>query len=113
MTANDSKSYLRYLNKLVDGHNSSYHRSIGKKPIEADYSVFTKEIEMNLILYPRSTQDPKSSKNPWRIQSPRRKKDVRKTSNAKMAQDSKRTQDPSWTQDPIKTQDPTMTQTVN
>ena len=107
MTANDSKSYLRYLNKLVDEHNNSYHRSNGKKPIEADYSVLTKKIETNLILYHRSTQDPKSSKNPWRIQSPRRKKDVRKTSNAKMAQDSKRTQDPSWTQGPI------MTQTVN
>ena len=29
MTANDSKSYLRYLNKLVDECSNDYHRSIG------------------------------------------------------------------------------------
>ena len=31
MTANDSKSYLCYLNDLVYGYNSSYHDSIGTK----------------------------------------------------------------------------------
>ena len=34
MTANDSKSYLPYLNKLVDQYNNFYHHSINKKPIE-------------------------------------------------------------------------------
>ena len=32
MTANDSKSYLSYLNKFVDKYNT-YHHSINKKPI--------------------------------------------------------------------------------
>ena len=31
MTANDSKSYLPYLNKLVDQYNNTYHHSINKK----------------------------------------------------------------------------------
>ena len=31
MTANDSKSYLCYLNDLVDGYNSSYHDSTDKR----------------------------------------------------------------------------------
>ena len=34
MTANDSKSHLLYLNKLVDEYNNTYQRSIGKKPID-------------------------------------------------------------------------------
>ena len=37
MTANNSKSYLDYLNKLVDECSNTYHRSIGKNPIHADY----------------------------------------------------------------------------
>ena len=41
MTANDSKSYLPYLNKLVDHYNNTYHHSIDKKPINADYSALT------------------------------------------------------------------------
>ena len=45
VTANDSKSYLGYFNKLVDEYNYSYHSSIGKKPIRADYSALTEEIE--------------------------------------------------------------------
>ena len=45
MEANDSKPYLGYLNKLVDECNNTYHRSIGKKPINADYSALTEEIE--------------------------------------------------------------------
>ena len=72
MTANDSKSYLGYLNKLVDEYNNIYHRSVGKKPIEADYSASTTEIETNLTQDLRRTQDPKSTKNLWRIQFPRR-----------------------------------------
>ena len=43
MTANDSKSYLSCLNKLVDQYNNTYHHSIGKKRIHADYSVLTKK----------------------------------------------------------------------
>ena len=35
MTANNSKFYLSYLNKIVDEYNDAYHRSIGKKPIDA------------------------------------------------------------------------------
>ena len=30
MIANDSKSYLGYLNKLVDQQNNTYHSSLGK-----------------------------------------------------------------------------------
>ena len=47
MTANDSKSYLNYLNKLVDQYNNAYHQFINKKPINADYSTLTKKIESN------------------------------------------------------------------
>ena len=47
MTANDSKSYLSYLNKLVDQCNNTYHNSIGKEPISADYSALTENIETN------------------------------------------------------------------
>ena len=42
MTANNSKSYLGYLNKLVNDYNNNYHRSIGKRPIHTDYSPLTK-----------------------------------------------------------------------
>ena len=31
MTANDTKSYLHYLNELVDEYKNSYPHSIGKK----------------------------------------------------------------------------------
>ena len=48
MTANDSKSYLRYLNKLLDQYNNTYHHSINKKPISADYSALTENIETKL-----------------------------------------------------------------
>ena len=47
MTANDSKSYLNYLNKLIDEYSNTYHRSVGKKPIDADYSALTDKIESN------------------------------------------------------------------
>ena len=36
MTANDSKFYISYLNKLVDQYNNTYHHSIGEKLINAD-----------------------------------------------------------------------------
>ena len=48
MTANDSKYYMGYLNKLVDKYNNNYHRSIDKKPIDADYVALYEKIEINL-----------------------------------------------------------------
>ena len=39
--------YLGYLDKLVDEYNYTYHRSVGKKPIHANYSVLTEQIETN------------------------------------------------------------------
>ena len=47
MTANDIKSYISYLNKLLDQYNNTFNRSIGKKPIIADYSALTEKIETN------------------------------------------------------------------
>ena len=47
MTATDSKSYLGYLNRLVDKYNNIYHRSIGKKPVDTDYSALTEKIKTN------------------------------------------------------------------
>ena len=47
MTANDSKSYLPYLNKLVDQYNNTYYHSITEKPINPDYSALTQNIEIN------------------------------------------------------------------
>ena len=47
MTANGNKSYLPYLNKLIDQYNNTYHHSINIKPINADYSAFTEKIETN------------------------------------------------------------------
>ena len=47
MKTNDRKSYLSYLNKLVDQYNNTYHHSINKKAINADYCVFTEKIETN------------------------------------------------------------------
>ena len=44
MTANNSKSYLGYLNKLVDEYNNTYHRSIGQKHIE---TYLSEETETN------------------------------------------------------------------
>ena len=36
MRANDSKSYLPYLNKIVDQYSNTYHHSVIKKLINAD-----------------------------------------------------------------------------
>ena len=47
MTANYIKSYLLYLNKLAGQYNNTYDRSINKKPINADYSASTVNIESN------------------------------------------------------------------
>ena len=48
MTANDSKSYLNYLNELLVQQNNTYRHSINKNPINADYSTLTEKIETNL-----------------------------------------------------------------
>ena len=48
MTANNSKSYLACLNKLVDQYYNNYDYSINKKTIKADYFPLTEKIEMNL-----------------------------------------------------------------
>ena len=45
MTANNNKSYLSYLNKQVNEYINSYHHSVGKKPINTDYSALIKEVE--------------------------------------------------------------------
>ena len=47
MTANDSKSYLSYLNKLVDQYNNTYHHSPKDKTINANYFASTDQIETN------------------------------------------------------------------
>ena len=47
ITTNDSKIkfYLSYLNKLVDQYNKTYHHSVDRKYIDADFSALTEEIE--------------------------------------------------------------------
>ena len=47
MTAKDSKSYLSYLNKLINQCDNTYHHSINKKPINTDYSALTEKVETN------------------------------------------------------------------
>ena len=43
MTANDIKSYLPCLSKLVDLYDNTYHHSINKKMINAENSALTKK----------------------------------------------------------------------
>ena len=47
MTAKNTKSYLSYLNKLVDQYNNTYHLSINKEPINADDSALAGKFETN------------------------------------------------------------------
>ena len=54
MAANDNKSFLNYLNKLVDEYNNSNHCSIGKK---------TMNVSMNVELI---NQRFKQRKNSWK-----------------------------------------------
>ena len=42
-----NKSYLPYLNKLVEEYNNTYRNSINEKPVNADYSALTENIESN------------------------------------------------------------------
>ena len=46
MAANDSKSVISFLNKLVEQCNNTYH-SINIKSVIDDYSVLTEKIETN------------------------------------------------------------------
>ena len=48
MTANGSKSYLSYLNKLVDQYNNTYYYSNGKNLINSDYSALTEKIQIKI-----------------------------------------------------------------
>ena len=49
-----TKSYLSYLNELVDQYNNTYHHGIKKKANNADYSALNEKIETNLkVLYSR------------------------------------------------------------
>ena len=41
------RSYLDYLDKLVSQYNSTYHRSIGKIPIDADCCTWAGKVETN------------------------------------------------------------------
>ena len=50
MTASDSKSYLSYLNKLVDQYSNTYHHSVNKRPINDDYSAFTESKSSKLMI---------------------------------------------------------------
>ena len=43
-TANNSKSYLAYLGKLVDQCKNTYYHSINNKPINTDYFVWLKRL---------------------------------------------------------------------
>ena len=45
MIANDSKSCFPFLNKLAGQCNNTFHHSINKKPINADYYALSEKIE--------------------------------------------------------------------
>ena len=47
MTDTDSKSYLPYLNALIDQYNNTYHHSITEKHVNADYSALIEKTETN------------------------------------------------------------------
>ena len=48
LAANNSKSYLLYLDELVDQYNNNYHLSVNEKPINFYYSASAENIEPNL-----------------------------------------------------------------
>ena len=47
LTANDSKFYVPYLNKLADQCSNTYHHYINKQPINSDYSALIENFESN------------------------------------------------------------------
>ena len=51
VTVNDNKSYLGYLNKLVDQCNNTYHCSISKTPIiDVNSSALTEKTDVTKFL---------------------------------------------------------------
>ena len=44
MTTRNSRSYLYCLDKLVDEYDNTYHRSFGKKHIDANYFAWPKKL---------------------------------------------------------------------
>ena len=44
MAVKNSKCYLPSLNSLVEQYSNTYHHSINKKPINADYSALNENI---------------------------------------------------------------------
>ena len=46
-TTDNIKSYLAYLNKLVDQYNNTCHHFINTRPINASYSALTETNEAN------------------------------------------------------------------
>ena len=48
MAANDSRSYLGSLNKLVGEYNYAYNLSTCKKPVDTEYSALTEESRIEL-----------------------------------------------------------------
>ena len=48
LPASDSKSYLPYLDELVDQYYITYHHSVNEKPNNSYYSASTKNIESSL-----------------------------------------------------------------
>ena len=46
MAANDSRSYLGYLNKLVEEYNNTCHRCICKKPVDTDYFALIEKLRL-------------------------------------------------------------------
>ena len=57
MTANASKSYLSYLNKIVGQYNNTYHHSINEKPVNADYSTLTENMRQILKVLKLNVND--------------------------------------------------------
>ena len=53
VTANNSKSYLGYLNKLIEKDYNTYHRSICKIPIQVHFFNLTEEIEFGNRVTPK------------------------------------------------------------
>ena len=48
MLTNNSKSYISYLNELVDRYNYTYYHFINRKRFNAGYSALAEKIENNL-----------------------------------------------------------------
>ena len=70
MAADDSKSYLFYLNKLVDEYNNSYHYSIGKKPKfkvgdRVRITNYTIRLFLAKVILKNGQNDSVLKSNPW------------------------------------------------